>query len=240
MSVRIFPDVSLEGLTADREEMLRYLGYRGQALERTMLEAVERCATLAEQSASPRYVTGELSSVRITQKGVELDGLLLPGEDIRLHLGQSDAAILMGVTLGTQTERLIQYHRRRSMADAVMIDAAATALIEAACDRVEEGLRAFYQEKGMDVTDRFSSGYGDLPLETQPDIVRLLDAPRAIGLTCSSSLILIPQKSVTAILGVIPAGRHRSVRGCQSCKNRQNCQYRKEGIFCGHSSQASQ
>ena len=225
--MRIFPDVRLDGLSASRGEMLRYLGYRGQALEGTMLEAVERCAALAEQSASPRFVAEELSPVRITEEGAELEGLLLPGED-------------MGVTLGTQMERLIQYHRRRSMADAVMIDAAATALIEAACDQVEEGLRAFYRQKELDVTDRFSCGYGDLPLETQPDIVRLLDAPRAIGLTCSSSLILIPQKSVTAILGVIPAGTHRSVRGCQSCKNRQNCQYRKEGIFCGHSSQASQ
>ncbi len=238
--MRIFPDVRLDGLSASRGEMLRYLGYRGQALEGTMLEAVERCAALAEQSASPRFVAEELSPVRITEEGAELEGLLLPGEDIRLHLGWSSAAVLMGVTLGTQMERLIQYHRRRSMADAVMIDAAATALIEAACDQVEEGLRAFYRQKELDVTDRFSCGYGDLPPETQPDIVRLLDAPRAIGLTCSSSLILIPQKSVTAILGVIPAGTHRSVRGCQSCKNRQNCQYRKEGIFCGHSSQASQ
>ena len=70
--MRIFPDVRLDGLSASRGEMLRYLGYRGQALEGTMLEAVERCAALAEQSASPRFVAEELSPVRITEEGAEL------------------------------------------------------------------------------------------------------------------------------------------------------------------------
>ena len=237
--MRLFPAVSFDGLSVNREEMLRYLGYKGQELDDALMDSVSRCAALAEQAVSPRFAVVE-SSLCIKENGVGLDGIFLAGEDIRLHLGQAKAGILMGVTLGVQMERLIQYHRRRSMADAVMIDAAATALIETACDRVEEGLRAFYQEKGLDVTDRFSCGYGDLPLETQPDIIRALDAPRAIGLTCSSSLILIPQKSVTAILGVIPVGTRRSIRGCQNCNNRQNCLYRKEGIFCGHPSQAAQ
>lgn len=237
--MRLFPVVPFDGLSVNRDEMLRYLGYRGQALDAAVEASVNRCAALAEEAACPRFAAVE-APLEVKETGVELGGIFLAGEDIRLHLGCASAGLLMGVTLGVQTERLIQYHRRRSMADAVMIDAAATALIEAACDRVEEGLRALYQAKGLDVTDRFSCGYGDLPLEAQPDIVRLLDAPRTIGLTCSSSLLLIPQKSVTAVLGVIPAGRPRSVRGCQGCSRRANCQYRKEGIFCGHTSQTAQ
>lgn len=237
--MRLFPAVSLDGISVNREEMLRYLGYKGQSLDAVLEESIGRCALLAEQAASPRFTAIE-SDLCLTENGVDMEGVFLAGKDIRLHLGQALKGILMGVTLGVQMERLIQYHRRRSMSDAVMIDAASTALVEQVCDRVEEGLRAFYREKGLDVTGRFSCGYGDLPLETQPDIVRALDAPRAIGLTCSASLLLIPQKSVTAVLGVIPAGGIGSIRGCQSCRNRQNCQYRKEGIFCGHSSQTSQ
>ncbi len=238
--MRIFPDVSLEGIHVDKEEMLRYLGFRGQELDESLRNSINRCADLAEQAALPRFVTAESAPVRLLENGVDLDGLFLAGEDIRLHLGQASAGVLMGVTLGVQMERLIQYHRRQSMADAVMIDAAATALIEQACNRIEDSLRKLYQKQGLDVTERFSCGYGDLPLETQPDIIRVLDAPRAIGLTCSSSLILIPQKSVTAVLGVVPPGSYRSVRGCQSCKNRNHCLYRKEGVFCGYQGQAAQ
>ena len=52
------------------------------------------------------------------------------------------------------------------------------------------------------LTDRFSPGYGDFPMESSKDLVGLLDAGRRIGLTVSQSGILIPRKSVTAVLGV--------------------------------------
>jgi hypothetical protein len=238
--VRIFPDVSLEGLHADEEEILRYVGFRGQDINDSLRSSIKRCAALTEQAASPRFVTVESAPVRILKKGVDLDGLILKGKDIRLHLGQASAGILMGVTVGVEIERLIQYHRRQSMLDVLLIDAAATDLIEQICSRIENSLRNIYQKQGLDITDRFSCGYGDLPIEAQPNIIRVLDAPRAIGLTCSSSLMLVPQKSVTAILGVIPPGSYRSVRGCQNCKNRKHCLYRKEGVFCGNKGQAAQ
>jgi hypothetical protein len=52
------------------------------------------------------------------------------------------------------------------------------------------------------ITWRFSPGYGDLPLDTHINLLGALDTSRKIGLTVSRSLILIPSKSVTAIIGV--------------------------------------
>ncbi len=52
---------------------------------------------------------------------------------------------------------------------------------------------------------RFSPGYGDLPLETQRDFIRLLDATRKAGITLNESCLMNPLKSVTAIAGVEPA-----------------------------------
>lgn len=236
---RLYPALELSGLSVDREEMLRYLGYRGQAMEDTLAASVERCAQLVEKAAAPRFIAAEYPC-RLHENGVlAAEGLFLPGTDIQMHLEHSENCVMMAATLGIQVERLIQYHNQKSVTDAVMMDAAATALIEQICDKVEEALRREYAASGWDVTDRFSCGYGDLPIDVQPELIRLLDAPKTIGLTCSSSMILIPRKSVTAILGVIKPGYRRSVRGCQNCRNKNNCSFRKEGITCGHSPQTA-
>lgn len=208
-------------------------------MEESLSASVDRCAELVLKAAVPRFVAVEYSC-RPQDNGVTVaEKLFLPGTDILMHLEHSSRCVLMAATLGIQVERVIQYQNKRSVADAVMMDAAATALIEQLCDRVEEALRREYLAAEDDLTDRFSCGYGDLPLETQPEITGLLDTPKSIGLTCNASLILIPRKSVTAILGVIRPGQRRSVRGCQNCKNKSNCSFRKDGITCGHSQQTA-
>ena len=49
---------------------------------------------------------------------------------------------------------------------------------------------------------RFSPGYGDLPLALQADVFWALDCTSKIGVSLSESLIMSPQKSVTAIIGI--------------------------------------
>ena len=61
----------------------------------------------------------------------------------------------------------------------------------------------------------------------------LLDAPRRVGLTASASHILIPRKSVTAILGVSDREIARNKRSCLGCPAQGGCQYRKAGGHCG-------
>lgn len=52
------------------------------------------------------------------------------------------------------------------------------------------------------MTDRFSCGYGDLPVSTQKAFLQVVDAERKIGLHVSESCMLVPEKSVTAIIGI--------------------------------------
>ena len=82
------------------------------------------------------------------------------------------------------------------------------------------------------MTDRYSPGYGDLPLTLQPQLLSLLDAARQIGLTLTDTCLMTPRKSVTALFGLSgrPPARHAS--GCQSCSLKETCSYRKAGISC--------
>jgi hypothetical protein len=86
---------------------------------------------------------------------------------------------------------------------------------------------------GLYFTDRFSPGYGDLPLSLQPALTSLLDTSRQIGLTLTDSLILLPRKSVTAVLGLAHKPQTKRFRGCAYCSMFASCAYRKAGKTCG-------
>ena len=87
-------------------------------------------------------------------------------------------------------------------------------------------LPALYQ------TDRFSPGYGDLPLTLQPGILAALDAGRRAGITLLPSLLMNPSKSVTAIFGLSQRPQPARVRGCAYCRMQATCTLRKGGNTC--------
>ena len=70
--------------------------------------------------------------------------------------------------------------------------------------------------------------YGDLPLDFQKDVFRILDTPKAIGLTLTDALLMMPSKSVTAIIGIgdQPADKEdRKEHKCETCPM-TDCPYR--------------
>ena len=57
-------------------------------------------------------------------------------------------------------------------------------------------------EKEKTLTNRCSPGYGDLPLSLQPHLLSALNANKLLHITLSDTLLMIPQKSITAIVGI--------------------------------------
>ena len=85
----------------------------------------------------------------------------------------------------------------------------------------------------MYLTDRFSPGYGDLPISLQDSFLRLVDAQKQIGLTVTTTHILTPRKSVTAIIGLANQPQNKRFRGCAYCSMFETCAFRKAGKTCG-------
>ena len=76
-------------------------------------------------------------------------------------------------------------------------------------DAIEDDIRRELAP-GEELVARYSPGYGDFPLAAQGALVALLDAPRKAGVSLTSSLLLVPPKSVTAVIGVRQANPERS------------------------------
>ena len=89
-----------------------------------------------------------------------------------------------------------------------------------------EDLRRAGEAEGWHLRPRFSPGYGDFPLSCQRELLTLLRAPETIGLTAGESMLLLPTKSVTAVMGrsrlALPC--HRT--GCEAC-GKTDCAFRR-------------
>ena len=215
----------------DLSEPLRYLGVRGEP-DPALLAELSSVADKLTRSVTPRYIW-QVFSLSFREEGPALEGigLTLPGGMATRMLGECSQAVLLACTLGAGFEALLRAEQARSMARAAMLDACGSAWVEAGCDAAEEEISARFPE--LYRTDRFSPGYGDLPLTIQKDVCALLDAPRRLGVQVTDSLLMNPSKSVTAVIGLADRPQPARIRGCGFCSLRECCQYRKGGKTCG-------
>ena len=104
-----------------------------------------------------------------------------------------------------------------------MLQALGAERIEALCDSFCDFLAAEYAP--LTVRQRFSPGYGDLPLQNQRAFFDALQCHREIGLYLNESLLMSPTKSVTAIVGIGP-GENCTPTGCKAC-GKTDCAMRR-------------
>lgn len=117
------------------------------------------------------------------------------------HLAGCSAAYLVCGTIGAEFDALQRHVSVTSGTDTLIVQAIGTAAIEAWMDAVEDEIR-HELEPGEELVPRFSPGYGDLPLVYQRTLLTLLDTPRKIGVSLTDTLLMVPSKSVSAIIGV--------------------------------------
>lgn len=221
-------------LDINKEEVLRYLGYKGQDIDRNINAEIDECRKEIKNIIMPRVVYS-YKEIRQSNEGVEVinTNLILEGKDIHEHLKNSKQCALMAVTLGNEIERKTRLYEKTNLTKAIILDACATTAVEEICDIVESDIRKKVIQEGMDITFRYSPGYGDLPLDVQNSFLRALDAQKKIGLTVSENNLLFPRKSVTAIIGIIDNGIEKKRKSCKECNNYEKCSFRREGENCG-------
>lgn len=206
----------------NRSEAIRYIGGAGIQMNDQMEVLMDECEKMVLEKAAPKFLYIELDLPCDTIMG---------GKDIANHLDGCEKAILMCATLGAEIDKLIRISQISDMAKAVVLDSFASVAVEQVCNKVDEIIAEKYD--GYYMTFRFSPGYGDYPISLQQDFLRMLDAPRKIGLTTNENFLLMPTKSVTAVMGLSKNPIERKKRGCAICNMRGKCRFRKNGEHCG-------
>ena len=217
-------------LTPDIKEVIRYLGYRGAVPDDSVREEIGECIGELQKEVTPRFVYERFPlSVKTEQDGtplLNLGDLEIRSRDLAKNLEGCCGVYIMAVTLGPGPDRLIRRASVGQMSRAVVLQAAAAAMTETWCDQINERIRQEAERDGLCTRPRYSPGYGDLPLELQEDISRILNMPKEIGVSLTKTLLMTPSKSVTALIGVSDRPGESRGRGCSSCKASAYCAYR--------------
>lgn len=221
-----------------RAEALRLLGVSGEPQAELSAE-MENCYAELLRHSSPRTVY-KIFDIKADDDAVEITPeLRLHGAALAELCRESRRAALLAATLGSGVDRLITRTQAESISRAMILDACASAEIERLCDETEPAIMAEASRtapaavKGeIWLTMRFSPGYSGVEAAESAKIIMALDAGRAIGLSLTHSGMLVPIKSVTAIIGIAdrPQKRYRS---CAACAAAGACPYRKRGAYCG-------
>ena len=195
------PDKSLlSPVQADFAETARYLGYKKLSLPDEQVSQLinesisELFEVLMPQSV---YEFFELESVSPL---IQFADVKINSVDLGRNLNGCTKVALLAATIGPQVDSVIRRQQSVNPAKAAVMQAAGAMYIEKFVDLVNDEIKAAAGD-GDVFKPRYSPGFGDVSLEVQKDFFRLLPCTR-IGLTLMDSLIMSPEKSVTAFIGV--------------------------------------
>ena len=221
-------------MNIDYYEVLNYLGYKNRKADENIERLIKTCILEIGSTSKGKYLYDFFKIKKENEKIIlQESNLVFPGKDIANHLKHSVKCAVMAVTLGIEIDKKIAFDSKMDLTKAMVMDACASAAVEALCDEVENEIKAKASQDGFYITSRYSPGYGDFPLKLQQNIINVLACYRKIGLSATKNSLLIPRKSVTAVIGLqqIPPNTDGQHGKCTICR-KIDCQYRKDGNLC--------
>ena len=214
------------------KEVQRYMGYRGIAdIGPDIRAKIDKAIGQVSLQSHPRIISKEYP-VTVRDNDVTIhagsEDVVLHSESLARNLSGCCGAILLAATIGPACDMLVRRAGVTSAVDASIYQAAGAAAIESFLDDMNDRYKADYEAQGLFLRPRFSPGYGDLKLDHQRDWFRLLDITKQIGIELTDSLLMVPTKSVTTIIGIGINKGTQGCSGCAGCNKNGTCDFSKE------------
>ena len=185
----------------DYAETARYLGYRKTSLPDVQISAlIDECINELFRVISPQAVYDFFELKTTFPNTVSFADVEIVSVDLARNLHGCTKVALLAATIGPQVDAAIRRCQTLNPAKASVMQAAGAMFIEKFVDLVNDEIKAAAGDVEV-FKPRYSPGFGDVSLEVQKDFFRLLPCAR-IGLTLMDSLIMSPEKSVTAFQGI--------------------------------------
>ena len=189
-----------------KKEGRRYLGFGKQLPDETVQGLIGGCAKELWDSIQPRHLTARYPLVLKPEGEIRTAGLTLHSRALSKNLHDCKEVIFFAATLGNGVDMLIARYSKIAVSKAAIMQAVAATVMEEYCDRCQERIKEELQTEGLTLRPRFSPGFGDLSLQIQRDFLNVLNAGKYAGIFLSEGNIMLPEKSVTAFMGVCRMG----------------------------------
>jgi hypothetical protein len=210
-------DDVLHGQGADPE--------KARAKRPALLKAARTALHIGFSSLNPIAAMQEVTVREIHHTRILLEGNVeLTGSLVARHLSGAQRITVVVCTIGPELENLASSWMQGNPLLALALDGLGNAAVEKVAQQVCARLAEQAQAKGLQASTPLSPGEPDWPVEVgQPQIFALLD-PSQAGVTLTSGGMMIPQKSISFVLGVGP--EMAQTDACDVCSLKETCRYR--------------
>jgi hypothetical protein len=192
-------------ITIDFNQVLKELGFKQVSsvltppMEKMVREEIER----AQGLINPQAIVINFSLTSVTEKEIitDCDSLYFKTRYLAKNLSGCTKASLFICTLGSKLEeRVKDYFAEGEQTRAYIMNGIGSAAAEEVAEYVNQMIIKEAEGEGFKTVRRFSPGYGDWNLSDQKAILKTLN-PSSIGVSLAERCIMIPEKSITAIVG---------------------------------------
>lgn len=210
----------------DRQEILRYMGV--SASDSTLDAMIDRAEAEVISAARPSHVSRHIDiDVDAPAGRVMLAGTAVKSRTLAGHLEGCREGFLFACTLGIGVDQLVKRYSFTEVPMLPVVQAVAATYTEYCADAAQRELERYAEERNLYLRPRYSPGYGDFSLECQRFFFEALQISKKIGVSLTDSLLMVPFKSITAVIGLSDDPARCHIGRCMSC-NAKNCPFRKE------------
>lgn len=218
-------------LSLKTREVLRRQGLGGGAkvrpeikiLIRELLASVKK-ASLLEPAVAYEYYT--VSSMNGSQTSLDGDkaihGPLIPA----IFPEAKELAVLL-CTIGPRLEKQVtDYSKSGEAMRGMILDGIGSTAVDMMAPEVLRRLASEVSSRGYEISSPVNPGMPGFPLTEQWNLLGLVNADE-IGVSLTSSGIMVPRKSASMVMGIGPKmTRWTQAEVCARCSLRETCHYK--------------
>jgi hypothetical protein len=228
MEMSIIRDIPLRLKTG---EVIRRVGVRGhskirpevQSLILELVAGAQNAHLLEPAAAYETYPIIEKSQKQLSLAGnIVVHGPLLPS---LLREAKELAAVIC--TIGPKLEKQVaNYFNRGEPLRGVLLDSIGNAAVDTLTEQICKFMAVEASSRGCQASSPISPGMTGLPITEQWTLFGVVPA-REIGISLTSSGIMVPRKSASMVIGIGPQMKTWTrAEVCDCCSLGQSCRYR--------------
>ncbi len=210
-------------IDVDRQEVLNQIGYDDEYQPSARINClvndyIENYHDLISSSYS--YVIRDIVSVEGDLTTIE-GPITLKSKVVARLLERRQKVAVFTLTIGNYIEEMVTYlAENKRVLQATVLDAIGSGATEKLATYVEDRIRRLANSEGLVISWRFSPGYCDWAVSQQKKIFQAMNGDTA-GIRLTKSLLMIPRKSVSGIIGIGPADNNiGEYNPCKTCRKK--------------------
>ncbi len=188
----------------NKKDVLSILGYkRGKTkISKEFADKIENILKETKENGKGIgiYIIREINQIKNGEILFKNTDFKIRSKNLADLLKDSFAVIMFGVTIGSWLEERIK-SLNKEINEAIIYDAVGSEAVEGAANAINHFFDIQARQNKFTLTKRYSPGYGDLDISVQQKLYKELELNR-IGVKITDTNLLIPQKTITAFIGV--------------------------------------